>query len=61
MKRLNILRKYTGTAFAFTALVVAQMASTQFSYIFYQDAVPKKIIEFNNEINILFSNGDGYL
>lgn len=42
MKKLNI-RKYTGTAFAFTVLVVAQLASTQFSYIFYQDTVPIKV------------------
>jgi cyclic lactone autoinducer peptide len=43
MKIISILRKYVGTAFAFAALVVAQVASTQFSYIYYQDTVPEKV------------------
>jgi len=40
---MNVIRKYSGTAFAFVALLVAQMASTQFSYIYYQDSVPDKV------------------
>lgn len=46
MKKSKILkpfRKYAGTSFAFAALIVAQVASTQFSFIFYQDAVPVSV------------------
>jgi cyclic lactone autoinducer peptide len=47
LKRLNSLRKYVGTSFAFMALVVAQVASTQFSFIFYQDSVPESVKALN--------------
>ncbi len=43
MKKLSFLRKYAGTAFACMALFGAQMASTQFSIIYYQDKVPEKV------------------
>ncbi|WP_341876821.1 hypothetical protein [Defluviitalea saccharophila] len=43
MKTVDILRKYVGTAFAIAAFVVAQSASTQFSFIYYQDIVPEKV------------------
>lgn len=43
LTRLNSLRKYAGTIFAFAVLVVAQVASAQFSFIFYQDAVPESV------------------
>lgn len=43
MKKLRSLSKYAGTAFAFLALAVAQVASTRFSVIFYQDEVPEKV------------------
>jgi cyclic lactone autoinducer peptide len=43
MKKVNFLHKYVGTAFAMFALVVAQIASTRFSVIFYQDEVPDKV------------------
>lgn len=42
MRVMNVIRKYGGTAFAFMALIVAQAASTQFSYIYYQDEIPEK-------------------
>jgi cyclic lactone autoinducer peptide len=48
MRRINVIRRYCGTAFAFVALVVAQVASTQFSYVYYQDSVPMKVKELNN-------------
>ena len=41
MKRLSMLRKYAATSFAFVALVVANVASTQFSIIYYQGEIPK--------------------
>jgi cyclic lactone autoinducer peptide len=40
---INAIRKYGGIALAFTALIAAQVSSTQFSYIYYQDKVPKKV------------------
>jgi len=40
---MSVIRKYSGTAFAFVALLAAQVASTQFSYIYYQDSVPKAV------------------
>ncbi|MDF1618199.1 AgrD family cyclic lactone autoinducer peptide [Petrocella sp. FN5] len=43
MKKIGFVRKYSGTAFAFIALVVAQAASTQFSLIFYQSEIPNKL------------------
>ncbi|SCP97787.1 hypothetical protein [Anaerobium acetethylicum] len=45
MKKLDFLRKYAGISFAFLALIVAQVASTQFSLIFFQDEVPEKVKE----------------
>lgn len=47
MRVMNFIRKYSGTAFAFVALLAAQAASTQFSYIYYQNSLPKKVKEFN--------------
>lgn len=35
--------KRGGTTFAFVALMAAQVASTQFSLIYYQDCVPDKV------------------
>lgn len=49
MKRLSVLRKYSGTTFAFVALIVAQMASSQFSFIYYQDEIPEKVKALNNK------------
>lgn len=48
MRMMNVIRRYGGTAFAFVALVVAQVASTQFSYIYYQNPVPMKVKELKN-------------
>jgi len=49
MRKLNILRNYVGPAFAFTALIVAQIASTQFSLIYYQDTIPEKVKELKKQ------------
>ena len=43
MRKFKVLSKYTGTSFAFLALAVAQVASTRFSFIFYQDEIPEKV------------------
>jgi len=43
MRKLKFLSKYAATTFAMLALVVAQVASTRFSVIFYQDEVPEKV------------------
>lgn len=43
MKIFKILSKKGGSAFAFIALLTAQAASTQFSYIYYQELVPEKV------------------
>lgn len=43
MKKLSFIRKYSGTTFAFAALLVAQVASTRFSLIFYQGEIPEKL------------------
>lgn len=40
---MSFLRKYVGTGIACMAFVVAQVAATQFSIIFYQDEVPEKV------------------
>lgn len=45
MTRLNMLRKYAATSFAFVALVVANLASTQFSIIYYQREIPEILKE----------------
>jgi len=49
MRMKNVIRKYGGTAFAFMALIVAQAASTQFSYIYYQESVPNKVKELKSK------------
>ncbi len=41
--RLKSLRKYAGISFAFVGLFIAQIASTRFSFIFYQDTVPESV------------------
>lgn len=43
MKIMKSIRKYAGSGVACMALVVAQVASTQYSFIFYQDEVPVKV------------------
>lgn len=43
MKKLSFLTRSIGGMFACMALIVAQLASTQFSLIYYQDEVPKKV------------------
>ena len=43
MKIMKVFIKKGGTAFAFVALIAAQVASTQFSLIYYQEAVPEKV------------------
>jgi hypothetical protein len=43
MKKLKFLNKYVGTTFAMFALVVAQIASTRFSVIFYQGEIPERV------------------
>ena len=43
MKKLKFLNKYACTTFAMFVLVVAQVASTRFSVIFYQDEIPEKV------------------
>jgi len=43
MNKLKFSSKYAATTFAMLALVVAQVASTRFSVIFYQDEVPEKV------------------
>lgn len=43
MMKLSFARKYSGMAFAFVALMVAQIASVQFSLIFYQSEIPEKL------------------
>lgn len=48
MKKLSFLGKYAGTTFACMALVVAQIASTRFSFIYYQDEVPEKVKMLKN-------------
>ena len=48
MKKPKFSSKYAvGTMFAMCALVVAQVASTRFSVIFYQDEVPRKVKALN--------------
>ncbi len=51
MRVMNVIRKYSGMAFAFVALLAAQAASTQFSYIYYQDSVPEKVKELKSVTN----------
>jgi cyclic lactone autoinducer peptide len=48
MKKQILFLRYIGTAFAFVALVVAQVASTRFSLIYYQDVVPEKVKELRS-------------
>lgn len=43
MKIIKAFVRKGGTAFAFVALVAAQIASTQFSLIYYQEPVPEKV------------------
>jgi len=43
VKIMKVFVKKGGTAFAFVALVAAQVASTQFSLIYYQESVPEKV------------------
>ncbi|MEA3423980.1 MAG: cyclic lactone autoinducer peptide [Bacillota bacterium] len=52
MKKLKFLNKYVGTTFAMFALVVAQVASTRFSVIFYQDEIPEKLKRFEKQDEI---------
>jgi hypothetical protein len=40
MNKLYVLRKYIATTFAFAALFAAELASTQFSIIYFQSEVP---------------------
>ncbi|MBE0451625.1 MAG: hypothetical protein IBX70_12375 [Clostridia bacterium] len=44
MKIIKVLVKMGGTTFAFVALMAAQVASTQFSLIYYQGTVPEKVM-----------------
>jgi cyclic lactone autoinducer peptide len=43
-----------GTVFAFVALMAAQVASTQFSLIYYQDCVPEKVKKLKNDYKSAF-------
>lgn len=43
MKKMNWLTKRFGGVVACMALLVAQMAATQFCIIFYQDEVPESV------------------
>lgn len=47
MKLMSYLRKYAGTGVACMALMIAQITSSQFSIIFYQDEIPEKLIKRN--------------
>ena len=45
-RKLKIIKAFImkgGTVFAFVALMAAQVASTQFSLIYYQESVPEKV------------------
>jgi cyclic lactone autoinducer peptide len=43
MKKSSSITKSAGNILANVALHTAKRASTQFSYIFYQDEVPEKV------------------
>lgn len=43
MKRLNMLRRHSAVTFAFIALMIANVASTRYSIIYYQSEVPKSL------------------
>lgn len=43
MKIFKVFIRKSATAFAFFALIATQIASTQFSLIYYQDCVPEKV------------------
>ena len=43
MRIVKFLVKKGGATFAFLALMAAQVASTQFSLIYYQGTVPEKL------------------
>ena len=43
MRIFKVLVKKGGTTFAFVAFMAAQVASTQFSLIYYQGTIPKKL------------------
>jgi len=49
LRGINFLRRNAGICFAFVALIVAQAASTQYSFIYYQDSVPEKLRMLNNK------------
>ncbi|WP_417204734.1 hypothetical protein [Acetoanaerobium sticklandii] len=43
MKIMKAFIRKGAAAFAFVALIATQIASTQFSLIYYQDSVPEKL------------------
>lgn len=49
MKKLRFLNRIVGTSFAFLALSVAQLATTQMCFIFYQEEIPEKVKELKKE------------
>lgn len=43
MKRYSFVRKNINFGIAAIVLIIAEVASTQFSFIFYQDIIPEKL------------------
>ena len=49
MRIMKVFIRKGATAFAFIALIATQVASTQFSLIYYQDPVPEKVRILRNK------------
>lgn len=49
MRKLQNMRKFAGTLFAYLAFFVAQTATTQVCFVFYQDEIPEKVREIKKK------------